>query len=130
MKLIRKFATCVMPLVATAALAADFDGSRMLICATVSATDCTRGDDCASGLPEDVGAPAFMRVDFAKNVVIGPKHTTDILLMDKSSTQLILQGREGGFGWTMALDAASGEMTATLANRNGAYVWFGSCTPL
>ena len=42
--------------------------------------------------------------------------------MGKSSTQLILQGREGGFGWTMALDVTSGEMTATLANRSGAYV--------
>jgi hypothetical protein len=112
------------------ALAGDFDGSKPLICAPVTAMDCVRGDDCATGLPEDVGAPAFMRIDFAAKTVIGPKRTTEILLLEKSETQLLLQGRESGFGWTIALEAEDGQMTVTLASIKGAFVLFGACTPL
>lgn len=112
------------------ALAADFDGSKPLLCATQSALDCARGDDCAAGLPEEIGAPSFMRIDLAKKSVIGPQTTTEILLQDKSGKQLLLQGREGGFGWTIVVDQPSGELTVTLTNRNGAYVLYGACTVL
>ena len=50
--------------------------------------------------------------------------------MDKSDDQLLLQGTELGFGWTLVLDQESGTMSATLVNREGAVVLFGSCTPL
>lgn len=112
------------------AQAGNFDGSKPLICAPVTAMDCIRGDDCLTGLPEDVGAPAFMRIDFARKTVTGSKRNTDILLTDKTDGQLLLQGRESGFGWSIAIDNESGEMTVTLANRSGAFVLFGSCTPL
>jgi hypothetical protein len=130
MKFIRHLALGALPLLTTAALAADFDGSRALICAPVSAIDCMRGDECLSGLPEDIGAPAFMRLDFAKKTVSGPKSVSPILLQEKTAEQLLLQGREGPFGWTMALDTASGDMTLSLMSTKAAYVLFGSCTPL
>ena len=130
MKNIRNLVLISLPLLAAPALAADFDGSKPLLCATQAAVDCSRGDDCASGLPEDVGAPTFMRIDLAKKAVIGPKTTSDILLQDKSGKQLLLQGREGGFGWTIAVDQQSGELTVSLTNRNGAYVLYGACTLL
>jgi hypothetical protein len=119
-----------LSLLAVPALAADFDGSKPLLCATQSALDCARGDDCAAGLPEEIGAPSFMRIDLAKKSVIGPQTTTEILLQDKSGKQLLLQGREGGFGWTIVVDQPSGELTVTLTNRNGAYVLYGACTVL
>ena len=109
-------------------LAGDFDGSRLLICAPVQAFDCGPGEDCAKGLPDDVGAPAFMRLDVANKAVIGPKRTTAIQLIDKSDTQLLLQGTELGYGWVIAVDQETGRMTATLANREGAFVLFGACT--
>lgn len=115
---------------AVATQAADFDGSKPLICANVSAMDCTRATECVPGLPEDVGAPAFMRLDFEKRAVVGPALSAPILLMDRAEDQLILQGREGSFGWTLVLESQSGRYTVTLADRNGAFVWFGSCTPL
>ena len=49
--------------------------------------------------------------------------------MDKSDDQIFLQGKELGFGWTLVLDQESGTMSATLVNRAGAVVLFGSCTP-
>lgn len=130
MKLIRHFAIGSLSLLATAALAADFDGSKPLICAPVSAIDCMRGDECLSGLPEDIGAPAFMRLDFARKTITGPKSVSPILLQEKTAEQLLLQGREGPFGWTMSLDLASGDMSLSLMSNKAAYVLFGSCTPL
>jgi hypothetical protein len=130
MKNIRNLVMAGLSILAVPVLAADFDGSKLLLCATQAALDCSRGDDCASGLPEEIGAPTFMRIDLAKKAVIGPHTTSDILLQDKSDKQLLLQGREAGFGWTIVVDQQSGELTATLANRNGAYVLYGACTVL
>jgi hypothetical protein len=130
MKSIRYLIVVFLPLLPVNTQAGDFDGSRLLICAPVKTMDCVRGDDCLTGLPEDVGAPAFMRLDFAKKTVIGPKVTSPIMLMEKTGDQILLQGREVNFGWTIALDSENGEMAVTLADRNGVYVLFGSCTPL
>lgn len=130
MKSIRNLVCIGFSLFAVPALAADFDGSKPLLCATQAALDCSRGDDCATGLPEEIGAPAFMRLDLAKKSVIGPHTTSEILLQDKSGNQLLLQGREAGFGWTIVVDQQSGELTVTLTNRNGAYVLYGACTVL
>ncbi len=130
MKNIRNPVLLSLSLLAVPALAADFDGSKPLLCATQSALDCARGDDCAAGLPEEIGAPSFMRIDLAKKSVIGPQTTTEILLQEKSDKQLMLQGRESGFGWTIVVDQPSGELTVTLTNRNGAYVLYGACTPI
>ena len=117
-------------LTAGPASAGDFDGSKLLICALVEAIDCTAGEECIKGLPDDVGAPNFMRIDFAQKAVIGPKQTSPILFMDKSDEQILLHGKELGYGWTLVLDQESGKLTATLVNREGAFVLFGSCTPL
>ncbi len=110
--------------------AADFDGSKLLICAPVEAIDCAAGEECFKGRPDDIGAPAFLRIDFANKTIIGPKHATSILFMEMAEDQLLLQGHELGFAWTLALDQTDGKMAATLVDRSGAFVLFGSCTPL
>ena len=129
--------TRVMSLVAALALltggaaaAGDFDGSKLLICAPVEALDCAPGEGCVKERPEDVGAPNFLRIDIANKVIVGPKQTTPILLMDKSDDQLLLQGKELGYAWTLVLAQDSGTMTVTLVNREAAFVLFGPCTPL
>jgi hypothetical protein len=52
--------------------------------------------------------------------------------MEKSANahQLLLQGNELGYGWTVALNTGDGTMGATLVNRDGVFVLFGSCMPL
>jgi hypothetical protein len=112
------------------ALGGDFDGSKMLICAPVEAMDCVSGEGCKRGLPEQIGAPAFMRLDLQKKVIVGPKQTSQIISMEKDDEQILLQGRDRGFGWTMSLDQDDGSLVATLADTHGAFVLFGSCTPL
>jgi hypothetical protein len=110
--------------------ASDFDGSKLLICAPVEAIDCAAGEACTKGRPDDIGAPRFLRIDFAQKVIVGPQRTTPILFMDNSDDQFLLQGKELGFGWTLVLDQERGTMAVTLVNREGAVVLFGSCTPL
>jgi hypothetical protein len=112
------------------AAAADFDGSNPLICATIDAMDCVPGQDCTKGRPGDMGAPAFLRIDFTKKTIGGPKRTTPILSIETSAKQILFQGKELEYGWTLALDQENGDFSATLVNRDGAFVLFGSCTTL
>ena len=98
--------------------------------ATVEALDCEAGAACLRGLPSELGAPAFMRIDLDKKIVAGPKRSTPIVSMERNAESLLLQGTEIGYGWTLAVDTKQGTMAATLVNREGAFVLFGSCTPL
>jgi hypothetical protein len=71
-----------------------------------------------------------MRIDFARKAVVGPKRESPIRTMEQSEGQLLLQGTEQGYGWTIALNRQSGKTVVTILNRNGAIVVFGACTPL
>lgn len=110
--------------------AGDFDGSRQLICAPVEARECGAAARCESTLPSELGAPAFVRIDFAQGHLVGPQGPTPIRLMEKNQKQILMMGTERGFGWTIVLDEETGEISATVADRHGAVVLFGSCTPL
>jgi hypothetical protein len=110
------------------AAAGDFDGSKLLICAPVEAMDCAPGSACEKSTPDEVGAPAFIRIDVGNKVVRGPKRTSAIQVLEKTDQQLLLQGTELGYGWTLVIDQETGKMSATLANREGAFVLFGPCT--
>lgn len=112
------------------AAAADFDGSKRLICANTEAADCGAGQACARGRAADFGAPTFLRIDFANKAIVGPKRTTPIVSQDRSANQLLLQGTELGYAWSIALDTTDGRVAATLVDRDGVIVLFGSCTPL
>ena len=113
-----------------AAMAGDFDGYKPLICAPVEAMDCIPGEGCEKGIPDDVGAPAFMRIDFVKKLIVGPKRSSPINAMENEVHQILLQGTELGMAWSMALDTATGKTVTTFSSRDGAYVMFGSCTQL
>lgn len=114
---------------ATGALGADFDGSRPLLCATIDAHSCDPGQVCARGLPADLGVPQFLRIDFARKTVVGPERTTPIRFMENDDAQMLLQGSELGFAWTIALDKMDGTLTVALINHDDAFVLFGACTP-
>jgi hypothetical protein len=113
----------------TAVFGADFDGSRRLICATIDAHACDPGESCLRGLPDDIGAPRFMRVDFSEKTIAGPKRTTQIRYINTSGDQVLMQGTELGYAWTIALDKADGFMSMTLVNRDDTFVVFGYCAP-
>ena len=117
-------------LACTGAQGADFDGSRTLLCASIEAMDCVAGEECLKGMPDQIGAPQFMRIDLARKAVVGPKRESAIRTMEQSEGQLLLQGTELGYGWTIALNQQTGKTVTTILNRDGAFVVFGACTPL
>jgi hypothetical protein len=109
--------------------AGDFDGSKPLICAPVQAMECYAGEECKMELPEAVGAPAFMRIDFNQRRVVGPKRSSAIETITADERQLLMQGIELGHAWSLALNYESGKMILTLAGNDVAFVLFGACTP-
>lgn len=115
----------------TAAIADErFDGAKDLLCASIEAMDCVSGVTCDKNLPETIGAPQFLRINFARKEITGPKRTTPVLHMEKTEDQFLLQGIELNMGWVFAVDRATGRFSATLTNGEGAFVIFGACTPL
>ena len=112
------------------ARAADFDGSKALICATMEAHDCSAGETCLRVLPQSVGVPKFMRINFANKTVAGPKRTTPILHMEKGDNHILLLGTELGFAWALALNMEDGSLAETVVTRDSAVALFGACTPL
>lgn len=113
-----------------ATLAEPINGNRRAICTTEELRDCIAGTECLSGIPAEYGAPTSVRIDFAGKQVLGEHRKAKIRDIEKKDGQLLLQGREMGYGWTIAIDGKSGDMTLTLVNREGAFVLFGRCAPL
>ena len=114
---------CAMPVSAA-------DLSNRFMCATLEAIDCEANQACFAGRPAEIGAPAFMRVDLEQKTIGGARLVTPIVSMERKGENLILQGTEIGYGWTLAVDLKAGKMAATIVNGQGAFVLFGACTPL
>jgi hypothetical protein len=107
-----------------------FDGTKPLLCASVEALDCDPGVTCERGIPEIMGAPQFLRIDFTKKEIAGPERTAKIRSMEKDDDQIVLQGYEIGLGWTLAIDRVTGTMRITFAGSDASFIIFGACTPL
>lgn len=118
---------CVLPV---GSLAADFDGSKPLICAEAEAHDCFSGDKCERALPVELGLPNFLRLDIAKKTILGPNRKTEAQVVEKSEKQVLLQGTELGYAWTLALNKVDGTIAGSIVNSDGVYALFGFCTPL
>jgi len=121
-------AACACILAAPAARAGDFDGSKGLICAPVEVHECVAGGKCLEGTTREIGTPTFLRIDFANRLIVGPQRQTPFRYTEKGDGHMMLLGTELGFAWTLVLTQDSGDMTATLADRDGVFVMFGSCT--
>ncbi len=115
---------CLAPSVG---LAADYDGSKNLICATVEARDCELRAECFTGEAKVVGAPAFFRIDFSKQVLSGPERNSPIVSMEQNADSFLLQGAEIGYGWTVGINKESGDFSASMTNFEGSFLLFGYC---
>ncbi len=117
-------------LFAAPVLAAAIDGTKRVICTTEEVRDCVAGTECLNGLPAEYGAPTSVRIDFANKQVLGEQRKSKIRDLEKKDGQLLLQGREMGYGWTIAIEQKSGDMTLSLVNREGAFLLFGRCAAI
>ncbi len=117
-------------LLTTPVFAAAIDGTKRAVCTTEELRDCVAGTECLNGLPAEYGAPTSVRIDFANKQVLGEHKKSKIRDFEKKDGQLLLQGREMGYGWTIAIEQKNGDMTLSLVNREGAFVLFGRCAAI
>jgi hypothetical protein len=115
--------------IATAATAADFDGSVPLTCTALQAHDCLpTANTCTRMKPESDIEPVF-GIDFAKKQIRSPYRTAllSIVTTRTNSDSLVMQGGDLLAAWSALVDKKSGALTVSIADSKGAYVAFGQC---
>jgi len=113
--------------------AADFDGSKPLLCATIETFECGSGIECQRGTAQSVNLPQFLKIDFKDKKISGTREsgevlTTEIENMERSDGKLVLQGTQNNKGWSMLINEVTGKMTITASDDQAGFVVFGACT--
>ena len=117
---------------AAIASAAGFDGSQDLLCAPTDIAQCDETARCERVSPSEVDLPPFIRLDFGKKRMMSvsdPPRETPIDTVQKREGLTILQGAQNGRAWSLVIDQATGRMTGSVADGEGAFAVFGACTP-
>jgi hypothetical protein len=120
-------------------VAADFDGSKPLVCTVITVNECLPGEECQTVSPDRVNLPRYLWVDVAKKIIQDKKaedgRKSRIESVKRVDGKLILQGAEegrpdvrDGFGWTVAIMEDSGQMVLSAAGEMVAISAFGVCT--
>ncbi len=114
------------------AAAADFDGSRNLLCVPTDAIQCEGAGKCGRVAVEEVSFPRFMHVEFnqkrLRGTVLGSdEQTTAILNVQDAGGRTILQGAENGRAWSMTIDHTTGDMSAAIVGDDIGFILFGVC---
>jgi hypothetical protein len=124
-----------MPL---AAWAADFDGSRPILCSVVTVIECTPSVD-RTVTADSVGLPQFIMIDAAGKKAWPAadkerKKASEIKRVERLGGKLILQGADEGIdkkreavSWTATITEATGKFILTAAGEQVAFVVFGAC---
>jgi len=115
---------------AAPAVAADFDGSKPLICAAIDANDCALGIGCARGIAEDVNVPQFIRIDFSAKTITAAGRTSPMQSQARADGMLALQGFEGRRAFSITISESSGKLVGAIAGDEEGFLIFGACTPL
>ncbi|MGI9325636.1 MAG: hypothetical protein ACR2PZ_10485 [Pseudomonadales bacterium] len=132
-------ATVCLAIAAQGAAAADFDGSKPLLCAPSSYNECTAAG-CQPVDAASITAPSFLRVDAKRKriepVQGGAGRTGKIDHVETIDGKLILQGVEDGvedvrdgIGYSLAIAQDTGRMVLSASADDVAFVAFGACTP-
>lgn len=117
-------------LLASAAQAEGLDASKPLICSLVEASQCDGVAACAEVSLEEIELPALWRVDFAAKQLSSADgtRTSPITALETLDAVLVLQGHQSGRGWTIVVERATGHLSMSAADADGAFVLAGSCT--
>jgi hypothetical protein len=109
----------------------DIDGKKALVCDLVDASLCDGAATCASTQFAAVDMPSVYVVDFAAQRLASEdgQRTSPIASQELLETALVLQGVQNGRGWTMVIERATGHLSATIADVEGALVIAGACAP-
>ena len=123
--------------------AADFDGSKPLLCSTVTVNECVPGGSCDAVSSIDVGAPDFFRIDVRKKTVTGTadgaeRPSNKIESSAVLGNSLFLQGKASGLehlpedslAWSASVNQVTGDFVLAASGDEVAFVIFGACVAL
>lgn len=122
----------VSVVIAPSARAGDFDGSRDLLCAPRDVVECNLSAECERIPVGEAQVPAFIRVQFGRKrlaSVSGPERSSPIELVKQIEGATILQGTQTGRAWSIVIDHATGQLSASIADTEGAFAILGACAP-
>jgi len=114
---------------ATVAAAADFDGALPLTCAVKQSHDCLPAKtSCEATIPAE-GKMSTVGIDFTKKQIRSPyrKALLSVQNTAKNPDSLVLQGSDLFIAWSAIVDRKTGALTVALADKEGTYVYFGTC---
>ncbi|MGI9592608.1 MAG: hypothetical protein ACR2P8_14650, partial [Myxococcota bacterium] len=85
--------------------------------------------ECKDVTLAQIDIPPIVHVDFEGSRLSSPDGTrsSPISAVETLDAVLVLQGHQNGRGWTMVIDRASGSLSATIAELEGAFVLAGGC---
>jgi hypothetical protein len=130
MKTFKQYAmTLVLGSLVASAGAADFDGSKPLICSAIEANDCASGAACAKGLAADINVPQFIRLNVPEKTVSARGRTSAIQNLSRGPGVIVVQGFENQRAWSITV-WESGKLVAAVAGEEEGFVIFGACTAL
>jgi len=134
--------TCIF-LGLSATAAADFDGSKPMLCSAVSVIECVPGGVCAQVQTVEIGAPDFFRIDVRKKTITGTANGAErppnkIESSTVLGNSLFLQGSASGLeqmpedslAWSFSVNQDTGDVVMTASGDEVAFVIFGSCIAL
>src|SRR5262245_20025109 len=113
----------------SAVLGAPLDGSAPMLCALNSVMECSRNGDCERSSAEESGIPPFIRVNVQQRQLssLDGARTSPIVNVQRSNGNLMFQGMQNERVWGAVIDEATGKMSATAAEAEGAFVRIGMC---
>jgi hypothetical protein len=115
------------------ALAAPFDGSKPLICATLEVNHCSAGESCEQQATDVADAPRFINISVADKKITGTRPSggtveATIEAVHHSQDMMFLLGAQEAFAWNIAIGESDGKMTVSLSDNDDGVVIFGACT--
>jgi hypothetical protein len=112
-------------------MAATYDGSAPLLCALTEVMECEAAHECQRTTAETVNLPPFVRVNFAEKTLVGADvdaQKAEVANVQNANGRLVMQGGKDGRSWSLVILGDTGQMSAVVADGDGAFVIFGACT--
>jgi len=106
------------------------DGTAPVECTAERGHDCLPTKASCGPIERESQQSPVLRIDFAKGEIHSPFRTEPLRVTHSKTTgeSLILQGGEDrGFAWSALIKKKNGAFTVSIADREGAYVVFGTC---
>ena len=125
----------VTGLYAGSTAATSIDGSVNLLCAALDVVGCENGPGCVEGQARDFELPQFMHIDFQNKLIrskddVEKKVVSAIQNLQKTDTQIIIQGVENDHGWSATINRESGNINFAASGPEVSFMVFAACTTL